>query len=140
MAVSYAILIRRADLPTRPALQEALAGLGFRLTLDEAYAPLESTGYLPCTLNGEDAGVDLRFEPAEAYLHHHPPLQAPAEGRDILVRLRAGGDPREQVCALMIAAALAQCASAIVHDVEGDSLVPAATLLDQARRRFRALD
>lgn len=72
MAVSYAILIRRADLPTRPALQEALAGLRFRLTLDEAYAPLESTGYLPCTLNGEDAGVDLRFEPADAYLHHHP--------------------------------------------------------------------
>ncbi len=114
----------KADaMPDRDLLQSAIKALKFKLTLDEAYAPFETAGYLPCTLEGEDAGVDMRFE-----------RDVPgAEGRDALMRLKWGGDPREHLSALIIAAAMTQAASAEVIDPDKGVTIEQAELLKQAR-------
>ncbi|MGJ4952001.1 hypothetical protein [Bradyrhizobium sp. HKCCYLS20291] len=65
MARVLTAYLKRTEVPTRTALQQAIAGLPFPLTLDDGYVPLETSGYLPCTLDGEDAGFDLRFTEIE---------------------------------------------------------------------------
>lgn len=47
MARSYTIFLDQDQAPDRGALQAAVKALGFRLSVDESYAPLESAGYLP---------------------------------------------------------------------------------------------
>jgi hypothetical protein len=54
--------LNRKDVPARKALQEAVDQLGFKVMLDESYVPFKTAGYLPCTLDGEDAGFDMRFQ------------------------------------------------------------------------------
>ncbi|WP_434130801.1 hypothetical protein [Methylocaldum sp. GT1BB] len=140
MSQSQSVILNRSDVPTREALQEAINGLKFKLSVDESYAPFESSGYLPCTINGEDSGVNIRFDALEPYLARFPNLQAQAGQRDTLITLRSEGDPREDVCVLMIAAALAQNFDAIVHSPKKDVLSPAEKLISQARSQFADLD
>ena len=93
--------------PERSPLQEVIAALRFKLVLDEGYAPFAHTGYLPCTLDGEDAGFDLRF----------------SEERELVVlSLSWGGDPREAAAAYIFCAALVQSFGAEVTGEGGLSL------------------
>ena len=62
MARSQTAYINRKDVPARADLQKAIDQLGFKVTLDHAYAPFKTSGYLPCTLDGEDAGFNMRFD------------------------------------------------------------------------------
>ncbi|BBL77073.1 hypothetical protein [Methylomagnum ishizawai] len=133
-------LLGRADVPTRAQLQEALREFKFKLDVDAAYAPFQSVDYLPCTLNGEDGGVKLRFDAVEPYLAQFPELDDPPGQRDTLVTLRSGGDPREDVCVLMLAAVLAAKFGALVHDPKKNATIPADKLLGLARSRFAELD
>ena len=110
-------------MPELAALQAAIRQLRFKLTLDEAYAPFETQGYLPCTLEGEDAGVDMRF--ARDIADHGE--------RDALMTLKWGGDPREELSALIIAAAMAESFGAEVTDPDKAGPIPASGLLRQAR-------
>lgn len=140
MAQLYSAFLNRNDVPTRQALQDALNGLKFKLAVDDTYAPFETAGYLPCTLNGEDGGVDLRFDAVAPLLAKFPHLLLQIGERDAAIILRAGGDPREQVCALMIAAVLAQSFGAIVHNQDQDLVCATEQLISDARRSFSALD
>ncbi|QSA95554.1 hypothetical protein [Methylococcus sp. EFPC2] len=140
MSVSLSAILDRSDVPALEALNTALKGLKFKLSVDDAYVPFETSGYLPCTLNGEDGGLNIRFEAAEAYLGQHPQSRSEAGARDTLIALRSGGDPREDVCVLMIAAALAHDFGAIVHDPKKNVLLPAEKLVSQARGKFAELD
>jgi hypothetical protein len=87
----------RAQVPLRRALQEAIGRLGFKLTLDDAYAPFETAGYLPCTLDGEDAGFDLRFQDVADV---PPALKGAVGDRGAAIVFRWAGDPREELAAL----------------------------------------
>lgn len=140
MAITHSAVLERAHVPAREALQNALKGLKFKLSIDETYTPFESAGYLPCTLNGEDGGLDIRFEAADGYLNQHPDLRTETGQRDTLITLRSGGDPREDVCALMIAAVLAHDFSAIVHDPKKGVILTAEQLISRARSQFADLD
>jgi hypothetical protein len=119
-----------ARMPARAALQAAIRQLKFKLSLDEAYAPFEVQGYLPCTLEGEDAGMDMRFERDVAW-----PDGAAAEAPEGPARmlLRWGGDVREHLSALIIAAALADGFGATVVDPDSGRLLSAASLRQQAQ-------
>ncbi len=77
MPRTLTVYLKATDVPTRKVLQKAVDELKFRLKLDEAYTPFEMAGYLPCILNGEDAGFDMWFKnrPSEFTL---PPLYNPA--------------------------------------------------------------
>lgn len=128
MARTYTAYLKRDQIPDRTALQAAIKSLGFKLTLEEDYAPFASSGYLPCTLDGEDAGLTLRFDTSDEIA-----------GKDSAVTLQWGGDPREQVSMMMIASALAHDFDAVVHGP--DSIGKSADeLVATAKKAFADLD
>ena len=106
-------------MPEREPLQAALRKLGHRFVLDDAWAAFGPSGYLPCTLEGEDAGVYLRFERDAPMPEAAPPeLQAQQNRRTALVQLRWSGDRREELSATLIAAALLEGFDALVVEPE----------------------
>lgn len=131
MARAQTAYLNRAEVPARKALQLALNELGFKLTLDDAYAPFETKGYLPCTYDGEDAGFDLRFGEAESPSDN---LSAALDGRDVAMKFRWGGDPREQFAAVAVCAALTDKFGAVIHEPEQDKLLTLDDLRATARK------
>ena len=113
MARTLIAYLSRKDVPALAPLQKAVDALSFNLTIDSDYAPFETAGYLPCTLDGEDAGFDLRFKNIGADLP--TAIQTSLAGRDCALTLKWGGDPREEMAALVFCAALAKTFDAIVQ-------------------------
>ncbi|MGY4303119.1 hypothetical protein ACVIJ6_000362 [Bradyrhizobium sp. USDA 4369] len=122
MARVLTAYLKRAEVPARASLQQAIDRFSFTLTLDETYAPLQSASYLPCTLDGEDAGFGLRFTEVTPPRH---------DERDVAMTLSWGGDPREEAVALAICAALAAKFGALVLR-DGKELAPD-EMLEQAK-------
>jgi hypothetical protein len=83
---------------------------------------------MPCTLDGEDAGVTIKFDGSEEIA-----------GKNTVVTLQWSGDPREQVSTTMIAATLAQKFSATVRD-QNQQETSAEALVADARKQFANLD
>ena len=84
--------------------------------------PFECAGYIPCTLDGEDAGFEIKFSDSSVRLSDMPALQAQIGDRDIAMTLRWGGGPRERVSAIIVSAVLAQNFDALVH-CENDGIL-----------------
>ena len=124
MARALTAVLFRDKVPARKPLQQALDALGFGLKLDADYAPFETAGYLPCDLDGEDAGFDLRFKDAED--------AAKFGGRDAVLTLNWGGDPREEAAASIVCAALAADFEAVVFCDDAEVSVEA--LLARAKK------
>jgi hypothetical protein len=133
MARTLTAYLARKDVPELAQLQKAVDTLTFNLSIDTDYTPFETAGYLPCTLDGEDAGFDLRFKNAGSDLP--AAVQSHLAGRDIAVTLKWSGDPREEMAALVFCAALAKSFDAIVQDgdlfVSVDQLVKKASSLQE---------
>ncbi len=128
MARSFTVLIHQADFPLRASLQAAIKDLNFNLTVEDDYVPFVSSGYLPCTLEGEDAGLMLRF-----FKHE------PASDKDNSVNLQWSGDPREKVTVLIIASALANQYNASVLD-ENSQPISASVLVSMAKQALASMD
>lgn len=128
MAQTYTAFLARENIPERTFLQAAIKALGFKLTLEDDYVPLKSSGYLPCTLDGEDAGFTIRFIDSQT-----------VAGKNTGMVLKSGGDAREEATILMIAAALANSFNAVVHD-KNNTEKPAVALITAAKEAFAALD
>lgn len=130
--------LNRKDVPAREALQQAIDGLKFKLALDEAYVPFKTSGYLPCTLDGEDAGFDIRFQDVDAQAQS-PALRSRIGGRDAAIGFRWSGDVRELASAMIVCAALAKSFGAVVHDPDGDIVYDAERLIEKARAAVESL-
>lgn len=130
--------LKREQVLSRMALQDAIKALRFKLILDEGYVPFESTGYLPCTLDGEDAGVDLKFGTID-FNALAPTVKAAIGDRDSAITIRSGADPREIVSAAIIAATLANSFEALIQNQGEDALENAGALLNSARSKFSEL-
>ncbi|OIR17830.1 hypothetical protein GALL_20520 [mine drainage metagenome] len=128
MAQTYTAFLMRDLIPERAALQSAIKALGFKLTLEDDYVPFESSGYLPCTLDGEDAGFTIRFIDSQT-----------VAGKDAGIILKSGGDPREETTIQMIAATLARSFNAVVYD-KNNTKMTTDTLITSAKEAFAALD
>src|SRR5450830_392694 len=128
MAQTYTAFLIRDLIPKRAALQAAIKTLGFKLTLEDDYVPFASSGYLPCTLDGEDAGLNIRFIDSDIVV-----------GKDAAIVLQSGGDPREEATILMIAAALASSFDAVVHD-KNNAEKNTEGLIASAKQAIAALD
>ena len=139
MANSQTAFLARAQVPTRQALQEAIKSQRFKLTIDDAYAPFACAGYIPCTLDGEDAGFEIKFGDSAASLADVPQLQAKIGDRDAALTVRWGGDPRERASALMVSAVLAQSFGALVQRQGEDAFRAGDQLLGEAREAFALL-
>jgi phosphatidylserine/phosphatidylglycerophosphate/cardiolipin synthase-like enzyme len=123
-----------AQVPSRVDLQAAIRRLGFKLVVEDAYVPHEASGYVPCTLEGEDAGVYLRFE-RDASLPDNAAALAGQQGpRRELLQLRWGGDAREHLTACVWAVALAQDFDALLIDPDSGAQADTAALLKKARQ------
>jgi hypothetical protein len=137
MARAQTAYLNREDVPARKALQAVIQQLGYKLTLDSSYAPFETKGYVPCTLDGEDAGFELRFEPVEEGLSSD--LKSALGNRNTAMKFRWAGDPREQLAAFAVCAALAQNFGAIIHEPEQDKALTLDELLVMARKTSESL-
>lgn len=133
MARALVAYLHRSGVPDRAALQAAMDALKLKLTLDDGYVPLRSSGYLPCTLDGEDAGFTIRFRDVDAG------LGAGLDGRDVAVDIKWSGDPREKVSALGVCAALAGGFGALVHDASAGTPLDADALLARARAELEGM-
>jgi len=138
MARSQTAFLNRGDVPARQALQQAIDNLKFKLTLDDAYAPFKTSGYLPCTLEGEDAGFDIRFQEVGAQ-DRSPALQSKIGQKDAAIAFRWSGDVRELASATIVCAALAKTFGAIVHDPDADVVYDADQLIKKARAAVETL-
>lgn len=124
MARTHTLYLAHADVPARAPLQQAIKDLKVSVVLDADYAPFETAGYLPVTVEGEDAGCDMRFQTDCAH--------ALAPGKDVGLTIKWGGDIREFIAASVISAALARSFGGVIVG-EGDALVSADDLLKKAR-------
>lgn len=132
------VYLKREHVPAREALQDAIKNLRFKLILDESYIPFECTGYIPCTLDGEDAGLELKFETIDVNSLESD-IKAAIGDCDIAITIRSGADPREVVSATIIAATLANSFNALIRNKGEDVLVNAEVLLSSARSLFQEL-
>jgi hypothetical protein len=139
MANTLTAFLDRSQVPTRPALQDAIKGLRFKLTIDDAYVPFECAGYIPCTLDGEDAGFEIKFSDSAGHLAEAPHRQSQISDRNAAIILRWGGDPRERASALVVAAILANSFGALVHGQGEDAFRTTDQLLKEARQAFEQL-
>src|SRR3974377_1160838 len=137
MARSRTAYINRKDVPARADLQKAMDQFGFKVTLDHSYAPFKTSGYLPCTLDGEDAGFNMRFD--EVASNPPPALASGIEGRDTAIGFSWAGDPREELAALTVCAALVKQFGAIVHGADRYTLLPFDQLLAKAKKTQASL-
>lgn len=133
MARAQTAYLIRADVPDRAALQAAIDAFKIKLVLDDGYAPFETSGYLPCTLHGEDAGFTIRFRDADGDAGKFPALAAALGGRDVAVDIKWSGDIREEVSALAVCAALGGSFGAVLHDPDKDAVTEASKLLSRAK-------
>jgi hypothetical protein len=128
MARSFTVLINQVDFPLRAPLQAAIKGLNFNLTVEDDYVPFVSSGYLPCTLEGEDTGLMMRYCKLE-----------PPTDKDGSVNLQWSGDLREKITVLMIASVLASQFNAHVLD-ENHALISAPALVIVTKQALARMD
>jgi hypothetical protein len=137
MARAYSVFLLRKNVPAREALLQAIKGLKFKLDLDDGYAPFKTAGYLPCTLEGEDAGFDLRFKDIDPA--HVTKLAAELGERDVEIAFKWSGDVREAASAFIVCAALANDFAALIYDFEAEVFIPADELIAKARKAVAGL-
>ncbi|MBO0751537.1 MAG: hypothetical protein J2P53_05475 [Bradyrhizobiaceae bacterium] len=137
MARSHTAYLNRSDVPVRADLQKAMDQFGFKVTLDHSYAPFKVSGYLPCILDGEDSGFNMRFCDVDSKLPSA--LASGIEGRDTAIGFSWAGDPREELAALTVCAALVGQFGAIVHGGDDDKLLSLEELLAKAKKARASL-
>lgn len=140
MARAYTLYLYRANVPGFGPLQEAVKALKLKVALDGDYKPFETSGYLPCTFDGEDAGFTIRFREIGEDGAKFPALGAALQGRDVAIDIKWSGDVREYVSALAVSAAFAKGFGALVLAGEGDKLLSGDQLVSRVRSEMDAID
>jgi len=134
MPRAHSAFIARKDVPARKELQAAIKALKYKVTLDDGYVPFETSGYLPCTLDGEDAGFTIRFQDVGQDLGNVPAaVKEKLEGRDVEISFKWTGDIREVIAALAVSAALVNDFGAIIYDPDADKVVSKSAFLAKAQ-------
>lgn len=132
MACTLTAYLERGAVPDLAALQQSLTSQKSSLALDPDYVPMKTSGYLPCTLDGENAGFHLRFRELAAGVEIWPLLQSNLGTREIVMTFSCGGDAREDAAASKVCAALARDFGAVVQDGGEDVILSEADLLERA--------
>jgi hypothetical protein len=107
--------------PDAAAINQALQAEKLRLTVDAEWSNREHEGYVPSTLDGEDAGFELK--------------RTVVAGGQLVLSLRWGGDVREQAALLGVSFVLASRFGATVADPETGETFGA----EQLGRQYREL-
>lgn len=140
MSRSQSAYLDRKDVPTRRDLQQALDMLGFKVTIDDTYVPFESSGYLPCTIDGEDSGFTIKFQDVDLEVARAAELRSRLGGKDVEITFRWGTDPREVVCVMAVGAALLGSFGAIVAGTDDGACYSTDDLIGKARKAADLLE
>ena len=132
MSLEQTAYVARRSVPARDALQAAIDLLGFDCKLDSSFVPFQSSGFLPCVLNGQASGFEIGFEDAATIQLDFPQLVPTIGNRDVAISLRWGSDMAECASVLIVSAALAHRFAAVVHCHEDDILYSPKQLVDEA--------
>ena len=132
MARTLCAYLTPERLPDHDTLQAALTRLAYRFKLDGRFDAATAQAYLPCTLEGEDAGLYLQFEALARV--PEPAAAGLADPQRALLRLRWGGDAREHLSACLVAVALARDFGALLVDPDSGTVQADDALLKQAKR------
>jgi hypothetical protein len=111
MANEQYAFLKSTNVPTRDGLQQAINRAGFGLTLDATYQPRTNVGFVPCTLNGKETGVEMYFDDSKELLDSFREI---AEDRDCCISFRWGGDMRECACAMVVSYVLADSFDVVI--------------------------
>jgi hypothetical protein len=139
MSRAQSAFLARKDVPGRSDLQKAVDGLGFKVVIDDTYVPMKTSGYLPCTFDGEDSGFTIKFLEVDSSAERPEDLKAALGDRDVEITFRWSGDAREVVSAMAVGAALATSFGAVVYDTGDKVFVSGDELIAKARKAASAL-
>ena len=111
MSMSLFAILNKTDVPEVKDWQAEIDDAGFDLKLDSRLVPYETSGFLPCTLFGDDAGFEIGYEGVEELPET---LRCLAEGRDVCISFGWSSSLLEGASAMTAAYALAMERDAVV--------------------------
>jgi hypothetical protein len=116
----YAFL-KKSNIPTQAALQNAIDTLGFDLKIDPALDLLNDTGFSPCVLTGiSEVGFELWCENSADVTEDDEEFRQLAGENDSCLTLTWGGRSKDLACAMIVSCALVKDFGAVVS-YEGDA-------------------
>jgi hypothetical protein len=123
MSADLIVYLQHSSMPTPAGWQQAIRDAGFPVDLDTDFDPDTLGGFLPCKLQGAEAGFEYyarRLSPAEA-----EEVGAPV-GADFSVVLNTHSDLRDFACSAVAAGALAWASGGqLVNPQSGESFASA---------------
>lgn len=106
----FAFLLKE-NVPTREEWQAAINDCGFSFQLDPELKVFEHCGFLPCILEGEEAGVEVYYDGSPDLLEEFSDI---APGQDYCISFRWGGSMMACASAMILSYTLAARFGAIV--------------------------
>jgi hypothetical protein len=110
------VFLKRSDLPSLKAWQQALQDADLPIDLDPAFDLAKNSGFVPNKLGELDTGFHYFLSPADEVVSSYPDLTQAAQPFDTVAIFSWGANLDECVAALAAAAALAISSSGIMYD------------------------
>jgi hypothetical protein len=129
----------RGKLPSKAALSRAMKELGFPFAIKPATGSLEQqSGFMPMLLRREETGVEFDVYSDQLAVEDFADAGVD-QGFERRASCRWGGDFREAVAGMCVAAALAKLTSGIVFDEAENKLLSVEGAIELARKNLHEL-
>jgi hypothetical protein len=130
MSNSQFAFLNRSAVPDRASLQASIDALGFELKLHPGFTPFEDSGFLPCTLKGEEGpGFEIFYEESAEIVGEDDDFKLIADGRDYCISMVWRGSMKDLACVMIVSCALVKDFGAVVS-YEGEAPEPLPKLLE----------
>lgn len=111
MANEQFALIEKSKVPSRSDWQASIDKLNLQFELDPELKPFEDSGFLPCKLQGHEAGFEIYYTDDPDLLKD---LSHIADHKDYCISFRWGGSMVECASVMIASYALAETFGAVV--------------------------
>jgi hypothetical protein len=129
----------RGKLPSKAALSRAMKELGFPFSIKPATGSLEQqSGFMPMLLRREETGVEFDVYSDQLAVEEFADAGVD-QGFERRASCRWGGDFREAVAGMCVAAALAKLTSGVVFDEAENKLLSVEGAIEVARKNLHEL-
>jgi len=132
--------LSRARMPSPPAWQNAIRAAGFSVEIDTDFDVDEFSGFLPCTVEGREAGFEYYaspWAPLDATFDEEPEEVPP--GTDFFVTLATSSSPREFAASIAASSVLCRMSGGQLTDPQAGKSWSGDAALDWAKTEFAAL-
>ena len=138
MSLETHALLMKDSVPGPEAWQRAIDELGFGLTIDPEFTPLESSGFRPCTIAGRESGFEISYDGVGELVGTYPRVAELLGGHDACISFY-WTRMADCACVMIACAALVKSFGAVVYDPQGGAVCDLETLLGEARRALDEL-